>query len=68
VSEVYNLAKLEDFDGNYTAVSAGGTLAGGGAAAAMENQNGVVIMLRSTNQGLQFNLSLDGVTLKVKDQ
>jgi hypothetical protein len=33
----------------------------GGAAKAMENQNGVVIKVRSTTQGLQFNLSVDGV-------
>jgi hypothetical protein len=63
--DVYHLAKLEDFDGNYTAVSAGAALAGGGAATTMENQNGVIIKLRSTTQGVQLNLSLEGVTLKV---
>jgi hypothetical protein len=50
--QVYNLAKIEDFDGNYTAVSAGATVAGGGSATAMQNQNGVVIKMHSTNQGL----------------
>ena len=63
--EVYNLAKLEDFDGNYTAVSAGATVAGGGSATAMQNQNGVVIKMHSTNQGLQFNLSVEGVSIRV---
>ena len=65
--DVYHLAKLEDFDGNYTAVSAGAPVAGGGAATAMENQNGVLIKVHSTTQGLQFNLSLEGVALKVKN-
>ncbi len=63
--EVYNLAKIEDFDGNYTAVSAGATVAGGGSATAMQNQNGVVIKMHSTNQGLQFNLSVEGVSIRV---
>src|SRR5262249_22172000 len=39
--EVCNLAKLSDFDGNYTAASAGATLAGGGSIATMQNQHGV---------------------------
>jgi hypothetical protein len=65
--DVYHLAKLDDFNGNYTAVSAGVTVAGGGQATAMENQNGVVIKLRSTTQGLQFNLSVEGVALKLKN-
>ncbi len=30
-----------------------------------ENQNGVIIKLRSTTQGVQLNLSLGGITLKV---
>jgi len=63
--DVYHLAKLDDFNGNYAAVSAGAALAGGGAATTMENQNGVIIKLRSTTQGAQLNLSLEGVTLKV---
>jgi hypothetical protein len=41
-------------------------VAGGGDVAAMQNQNGVVIKLRSTTQGLAFNLSVDGVAIKVK--
>src|SRR5215467_4612298 len=42
---VYNLTKLSDFDGNYTAVGAGMTIAGGGSGVAMRNQNGVVVQL-----------------------
>src|SRR5258706_710287 len=63
--DVYHLAKLADFEGNYTAASAGATVAGGGSVAAMQNQNGVVIKLRSTGQGLQFNLSVEGVAFAV---
>ena len=63
--EVYHLAKLEDFEGNYTAASVGATLAGSGSATAMQNQKGVVIKLVSSNQGLQANLSLEGVAFRV---
>ncbi len=52
--------------GQLTAASAGATVAGGGEVAAMQNQNGVVIKLRSTTQGLAFNLSVDGVSIKLK--
>ena len=63
---VFHLKKLEDFDGNYTAATAGMTIAGGGSATAMQNQNGVVIQIVSTTQGLKFALALSGVSLKVK--
>jgi hypothetical protein len=63
--EVFNLAKVADFNGNYTAVSAGATVAGGASIADMKNQNGAVIHLHSTTQGLDFNLSVDGVSIKL---
>ena len=64
--DVYHLAKIGDFAGNYTAASAGAAVAGGGAVTAMQNENGVVIKLRSTTQGLAFNLSVEGVAIKLK--
>ncbi len=64
--DVYHLAKLADFEGNYTAASAGAAVAGGGAVAAMQNDHGVVIKLRSTTQGVDFNLSVEGVAIKLK--
>ena len=63
---VYNLKKLEDFNGTYTGVTAGATVAGGAGAAAMENQNGVVMNLVGTSQGLKFKLSMDGVKMTLK--
>jgi hypothetical protein len=65
--EVYHLRNLADFSGNYTAVSAGAALAGGGAAAAMRNDKGVVIQLRSTTQGVDLNLGVDGFAVKVQE-
>ena len=63
---VYNLKKISDFDGTYTTFAAGATIAGGGGVAYLRNQNGVVIRLDSTTEGLRFNLSASGVTLRVK--
>jgi outer membrane immunogenic protein len=63
---VYNLKTLSDFNGTYTTFAAGATIAGGGGVAYLRNQNGVVIRLDSATEGLRFNLSASGVTLKVK--
>jgi len=64
--KVYNLKKLEDFNGNYTAASAEGTLAGGAGALTMKNQNGVVIDLVSTTRGVNLKLSLEGVKITLE--
>jgi hypothetical protein len=63
---VYHLKKLEDFNGNYTGISAGATVAGGGGVVALKNQNGVVLNLVGTTQGLKFKLGVDGVKITLK--
>jgi hypothetical protein len=63
---VYHLAKLSDFDGNYTAAAGGATVAGGASASIMKNQNGVEIRLVSTTQGLKFTFAAAGVSMKIK--
>jgi len=64
---VYGLKSLKDFDGNYTAVAAGATVAGGGGAVTMRNQNGVKVNLVSTTQGVKFVLGASGVSMKIKE-
>jgi hypothetical protein len=64
--KVYNLRKLEDFNGNYTAATAEGTLGGGAGATKMKNQNGVVIDLFTTTKGLNLKIAPSGITLKLK--
>jgi hypothetical protein len=63
---VYHLNKLEDFDGNYTAVEAGATVGGGGKVTAMQNQNGVVVHLSSTTRGVSLTLGASGVKMELK--
>jgi len=64
--KVYGLKKLEDFNGNYAAASAEGTLGGGAGATTMKNQNGVVIDLFTTTQGINLKLAPSGVNLMLK--
>jgi len=63
---VYGLKDVADFDGNYTAVGAGATIAGGGSAVSMRNQNGVTVNLVATSQGVKFTLGGGGVSMKIK--
>ena len=60
---VFNLKKLADFNGNYAAGAAEGTVGGGAGISAMKNQNGVVIELKSTTQGASLKLAAEGVKL-----
>lgn len=64
--QVYGLKKIEDFEGNYTAVTAEGTLGGGAGAVSMKNQNGVVINLLATTRGINVKLAASGVKLTLK--
>jgi hypothetical protein len=65
--EVFNLKKLSDFDGNYVAGTAGATVGGGAGAVIMKNQNGVILKLTSTSQGVQLTLAGSGVDVKLKN-
>lgn len=60
---VRNLRNLADFNGNYVSISAGATLAGGGAVSALRNQNGVTIDGISTSQGVRLTLAPGGVNI-----
>jgi hypothetical protein len=63
---VYNLKKLQDFSGNYVAAGAGITVAGGGTALYLKNEHGVIVKLISTDVGLKFTLSAEGVHVALK--
>jgi hypothetical protein len=63
---VYNLKRLQDFDGTYTAVTADVTLAGGGSTISLKNQNGVRVNLHATTRGVDFTLGGGGVDMHIK--
>jgi hypothetical protein len=62
--EVYHLVEARDLEGSFIAGEAGGALVGGGAAVAAKNEHGVVIKLKSRQQGVR--LTLAGEALKIK--
>ena len=62
---VYGLKKLEDFNGNYIAATAEGTLGRGTGATTMKNHNGVLINLVTTTQGFNVKLAPSGFSLKL---
>lgn len=63
---VYNLKKLENFSGTYTAVEASGTLGGGKGIVTMKNANDVRITLHSTSQGLAAQVGPSGVKITLE--
>lgn len=64
--DVYNLKNLSDFNGNYTSAGAGATVAGGAGGATMKNQNGVVMNVVATTQGVSFKFGVDGMKVQLK--
>ncbi len=64
--DVYDLKKIEDFSGNFTAAGVGATIGGGAGATAMRNQNGVVIEMVSTTQGASLKIAASGLRLTVQ--
>lgn len=64
--DVYNLKKLEDFNGTYTSAQAGATVGGGGGVAIMRNQNGVEIRAKATTQGIGIKLGVEGVKVTLE--
>jgi len=64
--KVYNLKKLSDFSGTYSAAEAGIAVGAGVGASSMRNQNGVDITLTSTKVGVKFKLAPEGLKIKLK--
>ena len=59
--KVYNLKKLEDFNGTYVSAAAAATLGVGAGATAMKNDKGVVIHLFPKTKGVNLKLAGEGV-------
>jgi hypothetical protein len=66
VGNVYNMTSVSQFPGNYGAVGAGITLAGGVAGLTMQNQNGVIINLYAVQQGVQLNIGPQGFNITMQ--
>jgi hypothetical protein len=66
VGNVYNMNDVSQFAGNYAAVGAGISLAGGMAGLKMQNQNGVIIDVYAVQQGVQLNVGPQGFDISMK--
>jgi hypothetical protein len=65
VGNVYNLKKLEDFEGQYVKAAAGIVVGGGAGATSLRNDKGVVINLTGVGQGIDFRLAVSGMEVKL---
>lgn len=66
IGKVYNLKSVASFAGNYAAIAAGMTVGGGAGSKTMKNENGVMMDLTSTNQGVDFTLGPQGVRITLE--
>jgi len=64
--EVYNLRRIRDIEGTYTAVNASATAGAGAGILDMTNANGVEIRARSTSAGLSLSLAPTGMTIRLQ--
>jgi outer membrane immunogenic protein len=64
--EVQGLKKVEDFEGMYAAVAAGGAMGSGRGAAVLENQKGVQMVLTATAEGVRFTTAPGGLEITLK--
>lgn len=66
VGQVYNLKQASDIEGTYTAIGAGGALAGGAGTAELQNSRGVKIVLNGRQIGLMVSLDLSGMQISIR--
>jgi hypothetical protein len=64
--EVYNLKKLDDFEGTYTSVEASGAVGGGAGIATMRNVKGVRITLHAASQGVAVQAGPEGIKITLE--
>ena len=64
---VYNLKKLDDFNGVYATGGAGATAGKGAGASALTNANGVSILLTSITKGASLKIAAEGLKLKIEE-
>ena len=62
--EVYDLQDISKFPGTYVKLDGNITLGGGVGGMVLKNENGVIMRLNTTQQGIQLNLSANGVSVK----
>ena len=67
IGEVLNLKQPSDIEGTYTAVSAGGALAGGAGIADLQNSRGVRLKIQGRQIGLMVSIDLSGLQIALRN-
>lgn len=66
VGRARNLHSPGDLAGTYSAIGAGGALAGGAGGVALQNAKGVVLELHGVKVGLELSAAVGGVTIAMQ--
>ena len=66
VGDVYNLKSASDVAGTYVGFAGGIAIAGGVKGILARNQNGVVLDIRATQQGVNLTIGTDGFTISMQ--
>jgi LysM repeat protein len=66
VGEVYDLFDLSQFPGTYVAGDYGISLGGGVGGMVLKNQNNVYVRLKSTMEGVDLNVGVEGLNVKLE--
>ena len=64
--EVYDMKDLSQFSGTYARVTGSVALGGGVGGMTLKNENGVIMRLEGTTQGIQLNAGASGVTVTME--
>ncbi|MDO9023309.1 DUF1134 domain-containing protein [Zwartia sp.] len=62
--QVFDLSDISKFPGTYVKLDGNATIGGGVGGTVLKNEHGVMMKLQTTQEGLQFNLSANGVQVK----
>ena len=66
--KVFNLKSLDDFPGDYLAISTGAAIARGGSSALLKNKHEVTIELTAQTKGLRLDFSANGLRIALEHE
>lgn len=66
VGKARNMTRPRDIEGNYRAIAAGLSVAGGGAVARLRNARGVELEISGTKIGLKASIDLNGLRIRLE--
>jgi hypothetical protein len=66
VGRALNLRGPASIEGTYSAIGAGGAVAGGAGGVQLQNANGVILQLSGPKVGVELSAAVAGVTIRLK--